>query len=51
MKPTFEELKKAAEPLIELIGQSYNPYTSIVVSIDAVEVVQTIARTPLEIKD
>lgn len=51
MKPSFDELKKAAEPLIELLNQFGNPYTSVVVSCDSIEVIEITTRIPLEIKD
>lgn len=51
MKPTFEELKEAAEPLIELLSKFSNPYTSVVVSCDSIEVIEVTTRIPLEIKD
>lgn len=51
MRPTFDELKTAAEPLIDLLNKFGYPYASIVVSANAIEINETTMRLPLEIKD
>ena len=47
----LEKLKKAAEPLHELLATSYDPMCSIVVDLGGVTVVRREAGTPFRIDD
>lgn len=38
IKPTFEELKNASQPLIDILYKYYDPHTIIIVNQETVEI-------------
>ncbi len=51
MDITHEELKKAAEPLIEILNKYGSPYTTIIVQQDKIVVTQDVMGIPLPVND
>jgi hypothetical protein len=50
-KPTFEELQKAAQPLIDILYKYYDPHTVIMVEQTSVEILCGNMATPIEARD
>ena len=47
----FEELKRAAQPILDFLYKYGNPHTQVIVEMGFVKVVQEEMGTPLEIRD
>ena len=50
-KPTHEELKEAAAPLLELLNKYYHPHAYAVVTEGRVEVLEGSMAAPLPVRD
>lgn len=48
---THEELKKAAEPVIELLNKYGSPYTTVIIQQDKIVVTQDVMGIPLPVND
>lgn len=51
LKLSFEELKNAAQPLVDILYKYYNPHTTIIIEMDHVEILCGDMAVPFEIKD
>jgi hypothetical protein len=50
-KPSFEELKTATQPLVDILYKYYDPHTTIMVEQGQVKILRDDMGMPLEIKD
>lgn len=50
-KITLEELKTAAEPLVELLREKGHPHMTVVVTGRSIKLVEDIAGTPMPYED
>lgn len=50
-KPSFEELKEAAQPLVDILYEYYDPHTAILVEMDHVEILCGDMVVPIEVRD
>ena len=50
-KLTHEELKQAAQPLVDILYKYYNPHTAIIIQMDHVEILEGDMVVSFEVRD
>lgn len=51
MRPTHDELKSAAQPLLDILYNYYHPHAVVTVTQQGVEVLEGSMYAPLELRD